>query len=368
MKQTALRSVLSFAASVALALTAGTAAAGHHHHQQQTFGSGNITSSFASPGFPEGIVVDHNRYYVAGPAQFDQTSTAVSAYNRSTGEAIETIPVTHPGADPADALSCITMGDDGSLYVLSEAQGVVRLKKRHGAWKQELYAPLPDDGLPGCTHGAQLVPDPNDPMYRVGCHLLNDLAFDDDGNLYVTDSMRATIYRVGAGGGAMTPWFTSPYLLGGPPFPIGTNGVRVSPTGDELYFTVTTSPLPDVAGRGALYKLPLVDAPEPEDLALVHYFDPGLGPDGFAFGETGEIYMALAFSNQLSVLDPGGDEIARISSPPNSSVPFDAPANVAFDGKGSLLVTNHALLSGITEHMGVLRVYVGDNGPGPGCH
>ncbi|MFT3766951.1 MAG: SMP-30/gluconolactonase/LRE family protein [Minicystis sp.] len=352
-----IRSLLSLAACATLGLAAGSADAKHH-----TFGEGALVSTFTNPGFPEGIVVDGSRYYVAGPANFDQTAVAIRAYNKSTGALAETIPVTHPGADPADALSCITTDDEGRLYVVSEAQGIVRLTKHGHTWKQELYAPLPADGLPGCVHGAQLVPDFTDPMMRVGCHLLNDLAFDEDGRLYVTDSMRATIYRVDAGGGALEPWFTSPYLVGGPPFPIGANGVRVSPTGDELYFTVSTSPLPDVAGRGALYKLPLVDAPEPEDLTVVHYYDPGLGPDGIAFGEDGEIYAALAFSNQVSILDPGGSEIARLNGPTGSSVPYDAPANIAFDGKGSLLVTNHALLSGDTSHMGVLRVFVGDRG------
>ena len=350
------RSIVSLAALAALGLAAGSADAKH-----QTFGSGEVFSSFASPSFPEGIVVDGDRVYVSGPANFDMTSPKVRVLNKHGG-LVETITVTHADSDPVDALSCITTDDEGRLYVVSEAQGIVRLSKKGNTWKQEIYAPLPDDGLPGCRHAAQLVPDSADSMMRPACHMLNDLAFDKQGNLYVTDSMRATIYRVDRGGGEMEPWFESPYLVGGPPVPVGANGVRVSPNGHELYFTVSTSPLPELAGRGALYKLPLVNLPEAEDLEVVHYFDPGLGPDGFAFGEDGEIYTTLAFSNQISVLDPGGDEIARISGPQGSSIPFDAPANVAFDGKGSLLVTNHALLSGATAKMGVLKVYVGDRG------
>jgi sugar lactone lactonase YvrE len=352
----AVRSFFSLAAGAAIALVAGTAGAAH-----ETLGDAALLASFQGPGYPEGIVVEHDRVYVAGPANFDQPSVAVRVYNPA-GKLMETIPVTHAGADPTDALSCITSDGDGALYVLSEAQGIVRLTKHGHTWHQELYAPLPTDGLPGCVHGYQLAPDPSDPMYRVGCHLLNDLAFDADGRLYVTDSFRATIYRVEPGGGAMEPWFVSPYLLGGPPFPIGTNGVRVAPTGDELYFTVTTSPLPDVAGQGRLYKLPLVDAPEPEDLAVVHAWDPGLGPDGIAFGESGEIYTALAFSNQVSILDPAGGELMRLGGPIGSPVPYDAPANVAFDGRGSIYVTNHALLSNNTGDMGVLKVWVGDKG------
>lgn len=105
---------------------------------------------------------------------------------------------------------------------------------------------------------------------RPACHLFDNLAFDAQGRLYVTDSMRATIYRAPPGGGAMTPWFESPYLLGGPPFPIGVNGVRVGPGGDEVYFTVTASPLPELQGQGALYKLPIVDAPAAGNVAAIH--------------------------------------------------------------------------------------------------
>ena len=352
-----IKSALALMACAALALSATDA--GAHHYG---FGEGEYAASFATPGYPEGIVVQGHRMYVAGPANFDQTQPEVHAYRVNTGELVDTIPVTHPGADPADALSCITSDADGRLYVLSEALGVVRLTRGDDGWKQEVYAPLPNDGVPGCVHAAQLAPDATDPMHRIGCHLLNDLAFDGSGRLYVTDSFRATIYRVDAGGGAMEPWFTSPYLLGGPPFPIGTNGIRVSPTDDELYFDVTTSPLPQLAGQGAVYKLPLVDAPDQEDLTPVHYYAPGLGPDGMAFGEDGGLWVALAFGNQVSLLGPGGDELARLSGPKGSQVSYDAPANVAFDGHGNILVTNHALFSGIKAHFGVERVFVGDRG------
>jgi sugar lactone lactonase YvrE len=328
-----------------------------------SIGEGEVFSAFGAPGFPEGVAVHHNRVYVSGPANFDMTSTALRVYHQQTGELLETIQVTHSDGDPADALSCVTVDGDGRLYVLSEALGVVRLTKHGNQWEQEVYAPLPADGLPGCRHGYQLVPDFSDPLFRPACHLLNDLAFDASGKLYVTDSMRATIYTVAPGGGALQTWFESSYLVGGPPFPIGVNGIRLSPAGDEVYFTVSTSPLPELAGRGALYKLPAVAAPAPGDLTAVHYFDAGLGPDGFAFGASGEVYTTLAFSNQLSIVDPAsGDEVSRLSGPAGSEVPYDAPANVAFDGHGSVFVTNHALLSGQTANMGVLRVFVDDGG------
>jgi sugar lactone lactonase YvrE len=355
----AVRSFLAVAASAAVVLAAGTAAA---HHG--ALGSGGFVAPFQDPGYPEGIVVEGDRYYVAGPADFDQPSVAVRAFDRSSDALVETIDITHAGSDPTDALSCITSDGDGRLYVISEAQGIVRLTQRGGTWEQELYAPLPADGIPGCVHFSQLVPQPGDPLNRLDCHLLNDLAFTPDGALYVTDSFRATIYRIAPGGGAMEPWFTSPSLVGGGPLPIGTNGIRINPWDGLLYFTVTTTPgaSPAVSGPGTLYTLPLVDAPTPGDLRSVHAFAPGLGPDGIAFGATGNIFAVLAFGGQLSILDPHGDEIDRLSSPPGSSEPYDTPANIAFDGLGEAWVTNHVLLTNIVPHMGVLRITVDDPG------
>jgi sugar lactone lactonase YvrE len=345
--------------SLAVVLAAGTALA---HHE--ALGDGSFVAPFQNPGYPEGIVVEGDRYYVAGPADFDQPSVAVRAFDRDTDALVETIGVTHAGSDPTDALSCITSDGDGRLYVISESQGIVRLARDHGAWRQELYSALPDDGVPGCVHFSQLAPQPGDPLHRLGCHLLNDLAFAPDGSLYVTDSFRASIYRVPPGGGTMQLWFENADLLGGGAFPIGTNGVRIDPWNGLLYFTVTTSPgpSPEVSGPGALYSLPLASAPAASDLVEVHSFEPGLGPDGIAFGAFGNLFVVDAFGDALSILDWHGDEIERLSSPPSASEPYDTPANIAFDGRGEAWVTNHALLTGIVPHMGVLRITVDDPG------
>jgi hypothetical protein len=115
-------------------------------------------------------------------------------------------------------------------------------------------------------------------------------------------------------------------------------------------------------GQGALYKLPLVDAPAPSDLTPVHYYDPGLGPDGIAFGASGEVYTALAFASLVSILDPSTGTQVLLTGPNGSDVPYHSPANIAFDGKGSMLITNHALINPIAADMVVLDVAAGDRG------
>ncbi|MEO7332111.1 MAG: SMP-30/gluconolactonase/LRE family protein, partial [Minicystis sp.] len=315
-----------------------------------------------SPGFPEGIVVDHNRVFVSGPATFGTAGhgpSTVSIFNRKNGHAAGVIAIQGEATQFEHALSCVTTDGDGRLYALSTQLGVVRLTENcNGGWSQEIYAPaLPM--LPACSDVpagttcspklvSQLPPIPN------------DLAFDDDGNLYVTDSFQATIFRVPPGGGDAEIWFQSPALVS-PPGAIGLNGLRISPDGDEVYFGVSGT-LASGGAQGLIFKLPLVEEPSAADLEVVHSYPAGEGPDGFAFGENGKLYVTLAGSNQISILNRFGAETQRISGPTGSPIAFDAPANVAFDGDGSLLITNHAIFTANPAHMAVLSVFVDDDG------
>lgn len=189
--------------------------------------------------------------------------------------------------------------------------------------------------------------------------LINDLAFDKRGYLYVTDSFQATIWRVPVGGGAPQVWFTDPRLDGA----FGPNGVRVDPKGDKLYFTQTF----DANGAGYVYTLPLVDHPAASDLSVFHAYTPGAGPDGVAFGRSGKLYVALAGYSQISVLASDGAEQARYSGPAADgagTLPWANPANIAFNNRtGSLVVTNHASLTGLPDPsplFAVFDVYVND--------
>ena len=135
--------------------------------------------------------------------------------------------------------------------------------------------------------------------------------------------------------------------------------MRSSP---EFVYLANTTSAADPA-LGTIYRLPLINNPQPADLEVVYDYELGEGPDELAFGEDGELYVTLAFSNQISILVPGVGEIGRISSKPGDAVPLDNPAGIAFDSRTkSLLVANHALLSGNPAHFAVLSVYVDDPG------
>ena len=182
-----MRSRLFFclAALLALGLTPTLAAA-------QALGDSRVVASVPGAGFPEGIAVRGNRFYVSGPAVLGAPlgSAYVHAYDTRNGSLEATFPITitNPFAGMS-AAACAAFGPDGKLYVIEPFVGVIRMElNRNNA--QSVYAAFTPSGP----------------------SLLNDLAFDDDGNLYVTDSFAATIYRIPPGGGAPTVWFADPRL------------------------------------------------------------------------------------------------------------------------------------------------------------
>lgn len=307
-------------------------------------------------GFPEGIAVRGDRFYVAGPATLGTAlngrPSRVFEYDVSSGALLRTLVTegeTVFGAEHAN--SCLTFDGGGRLYVLNNQLGTFRLDLQT-AVQQAYTPPYPNLRACGILSGPPCSPTPvNLPA------LPNDLAFDDAGNLYVSDSLQATIWRVPAGGGAPQVWFQDSRLAS--PY-VGVNGLRISPDRSRIYFTVTV----DLLGIGHVYSLPLVPSPQRADLVEFHRYYAG-GPDGIAFGASGRLYVVLALpgSNGLSVLNPDGSEFARIGNPgPNLFAPFDSPANLAFDGAGNALVTNHAFATGLLlpNHFQVLKVFVDD--------
>jgi sugar lactone lactonase YvrE len=332
-------------------------AAGDELFGLPALGEGGVFAPIPDPpGYPEGIVVVGDRVYVSGPATFGTAGkgpSEIRSFDLHTGTPKGTIVISGEDTSQEHALSCITSDAQGRLYALSSQLGVVRLTKNGNAFTQSIYAPLPADLAP-CT------PDSTANCSATtfdGPPLINDLAFDWAGNLYVTDSFQATIFRVPAGGGTPEPWFTAPQLEG-QPFNIGLNGIRLSPDQKKVYVTVTLSAA-NIA-TGYVYAVKKKASPGPGDLELVHTYPAFEAPDGIAFGLSGNLYVTMAGQNGISVLRPNGTEKTRYYGPEGSEIPFDGPANIAFDWRGSLLVTNHASLSNNASNFAVLDLFVGD--------
>lgn len=307
----------------------------------------------SSPPFPEGIAADGNRIYVAGPAAFGDNGgkpSEVRVFHRLTGKLLATIPIQGENLSEIHGVAGLTVDSQHRVYVVSSQLGIVRLSPHGNAYKQEIYSPV----LPEIACNPNLPP-------SLPCSLPNEIAFGPDGYLYWSDSFQNTIFRIPPGGGVAESWFHSDRLAGSAsaPFPVGPNGIKVTPDGTEMYIAVTTS---DTAPGGTIYRLPLVDAPKEEDLKIFHQYTQGEMPDGIAFGKSGKLYVALQLPSGISILNSDGTEGARLEGPTNSPIAYDTPADFAFDKRGSVLVTNHALFSGNPESFAVLKVFVGDRG------
>lgn len=315
----------------------------------------------AFPGFPEGVAVHGNRVFVSGPARFGTAGTgpsAIQVYNRKTGALTLTVQVAGEALAFEHALSNIAVDCDGRIYALSTQLGVIRFTKQAAGYLQDGYGAPPPD-LPTCAVAAPGTD--CSPTVVDFPPLVNDIVFDGDGFAYVSDSLQATIFRYPPGGGGPEIWFQSAQFEGGGPIPFGTNGMRLDRQRQHLYVAVSSS-LANPA-RGTIYRLPLAGFPTEADLEVFHVFAGGEVPDQLAFGTRGELYVSLALSNQISVLGPDGTELGRIESAPGDEIPLDAPAAIAFDSRTkSLLIANHALLSGNPANFAVLRAFVGDPG------
>jgi sugar lactone lactonase YvrE len=319
-------------------------------------------STFASlpaePGFPEGVAVHGNLVFVSGPARFGTAGTGpsgIQVIDRKTAELIQTIEVAGENTAFEHALSNIAMDQHGRIYALSTQLGLIRFEKQGQQYVQQAYGdPLPD--LPCTSQTNAFCPLPE----VVIPPLPNDIVFDAEGYAYVTDSLQSTIFRYAPGGGAPTVWFQSPSFEGGGPIPFGANGIRIDPAREYLYVVVTASAANP--SNGIIYRLPLVGNPTEADLEQVHAYNGFELPDQLAFGANGKLYVSLALSNQISVLDNDGTELARFDSSVEG-IPLDNPAGIAFDSsRKSLLIANHALLSGDAAHFAVLKAFVNDAG------
>lgn len=300
---------------------------------QRAVGDSRFITSVGAPGYPEGMAIRDGKFYVSGPAAFGVGFATVFVHDLATGALLNTISIA--GEPVPGGASCLTFDDEGNLYVLVELLGVIRIDRHTQA--QTVYAPpVPVQfSYPGSQ----------------GPYLLNDLAFDKKGNLYITDSFQASIWKVPSGGGVPQLWLHDDRLNG----LFGPNGIRIDRSKNTMYFTQTT----DAGFAGYLFRLEIKDHPVYADLKVLHVWAPSAagfaGPDGLELSKSGKVYVALAGASRISVIDPSianiaNNEVASFGGPAKTSNPaqplvWTNPANIAFDGEtGRVLVTNHASL------------------------
>jgi gluconolactonase len=143
----------------------------------------------------------------------------------------------------------------------------------------------------------------------------NDLVFDQNGVLYFSDPWGSSLEQPIGGFYRAFPDGRLEQIDHGLAFP---NGVAVAPAGDAVFLAETWH------NRILRYEIKR-DGSVGERLVFAH-LSGRPGPDGMAFDESGNLYVAHFGEGRVDVLDPAGAQIGQID------VPGKKTTNVAFGG------------------------------------
>jgi hypothetical protein len=245
--------------------------------------------------------------------------------------------LTGAAVDPITGEVAVLEPDDARILTIDMSSG-----------GQRRLAQLPD--LPACLRslGANLC--------QQGAEDRKPLpvaaAFDQRGDLFVTDPAQDTVWRLRRGEQVPEVWFQSSYFTTGD----GPYGVALD--AHAIEFTVGTTIDPAAPTSGGLYRVAVNADGTAGALTLVAAFPRGDEPGPLAVGSSGTAYVVLRQPGAIVAIAPGGTESWRITPPATGPIPLDAPSALAL-AAGQLLVANEG--SGADPaHWAVLAVSVND--------
>ena len=130
----------------------------------------------------------------------------------------------------------------------------------------------------------------------------NALTFDSLGNVYVSDSFLATIWRIPAAGGVPAAWVSDPLLgtKGVPPF--GANGIAFN-NAHTLMFVANT-------GNDTVVKIPVLSGSTAGTPGV--FVNSINGADGLIIDAADNIWVAANQADEIVVVDPSGRAIAKL--------------------------------------------------------
>jgi sugar lactone lactonase YvrE len=164
---------------------------------------------------------------------------------------------------------------------------------------------------------------------------LNDITFDEAGNVYVSDSFQGIVWRTGSTGGVATAWTDHDLLrtAGVPPF--GANGLRFNHAETALFVANT--------GNDAVVKIPVHGGVPGTPELFVNGIN---GADGLVLDAHDNLWVVANQADEIVVVDPTGRAIAKLGDfgGVRKGKPRQLlfPASLRFSGE-RLLVTNLAL-------------------------
>lgn len=183
----------------------------------------------------------------------------------------------------------------------------------------------------------------------------NDLAWDDHGDLYVTDAWLGVVYKIDAPGHASV-WLSDPLLDGDPAHPafgfhaFGVDGIAFDTNKKNLYLTNLD--------YGEILRVPIDKHGDPGDVTVYAGDARLVGADGIAFDKDENLYVAANVQNQIAVVDRHG----RVSLAAQGG-PLDGPSSLVFGTKGcdkkTLYVASFAIgsaLGGGVPHPALLSM------------
>lgn len=294
-------------------------------------------------------------FTISAPAAF-----AEQASNRTAAQPFVVLP------DGATGPEGLTVGPDGNIYVATfgfnatgsaTGPGQLYVFSPEGRLLRNVSVQNSSPHLLGIAFhpqtGALLVIDFGagqvltvDPMSGTssvfmtvtGSSGLNALAFDSDGNVYVSDSFQGIIWKTGAAGGAGTAWVSDPLLAtaGVPPF--GANGMAFNHAETTLFVANT--------GNDTVVQIPFDHGTPGAPSVFVNSIN---GADGLIIDAHDNLWVAANQSDEIDVVSPTGKLLGRLgdfNGVDRRGLPHGLlfPASPAFSSDGRFLyVTNLAL-------------------------
>lgn len=290
--------VAAFVCVAGASVSSGTASASSHCERPLV-----VSASFVSgQDIPESVTTDE-----AGTIYVSNGNTIQFRPPGGVFGTFGTLPL------PIAALG-VKVGPDGCVYNASSSLSAVP-----GAFVWRLCAPGSVEVFAELDHAGGP----------------NDLAFDDDGKLFVTDPVLGRIYEIDPDG-SVAVFLEHPLLAGDPADPalvfraVGVNGIAFDRKHRSLYVSNTD--------QGSVLRIALA-APH---LPTVFASDPRLrGADGIAFDRSGELLVAVNAVDSLVALD----KHARLRVLRSGGL-LDAPSSVVFGAtpqdKHTLYLTSSA--------------------------
>lgn len=175
-------------------------------------------------------------------------------------------------------------------------------------------------------------------MTVTGNSGLNAIAFDQSGNVYVSDSFQGIIWKTGSGGGAGTAWVTDALLTttGIPPF--GANGMEFNHAGNTLFVANT--------GNDTVVQIPVSNGTPGKPTVFVNSIN---GADGIAIDAHDNLWVAANQGDEIDVVSPKGKLLAKLgdfNGVDHKGLPHGLlfPASLSFSNDGKFVyITNLAL-------------------------